>query len=185
MDRASLIFKVLSGKAGSIEKQKLEFWIAQSKANQDEFDDIKLLWEHSVIASDHSEDDRGFQKIRERIQHGIQKKKRIRFILYACILIIVGVIFFLLLKETWFSNSEVTRFDSTGMQEVVKMLEHNYHIEIEVRNPNVLKCDFTATLYRIKDMQAVFSSIEYTLNVKFIAEGKYKYSLMGDGCPSL
>ena len=89
MDRASLIFKVLSGKAGSIEKQELESWIAQSKANQDEFDDIKLLWEHSVVASDHSEDDRDFQKIRERIQHDIQKKKRIRFILYTCILIIV------------------------------------------------------------------------------------------------
>lgn len=185
MDRASLIFKVLSGKAGSIEKQELEFWIAQSKANQDEFDDIKLLWEHSVVASNHSEDDRGYEKIKERMQQRIQKRKRIRFILYACILIIVGVIFFLLLKETWFSNSEGTQFDSMGMREVVKMLEHNYQIQIEVRNSNVLECDFTATLYRIKDLQALFSSIEHSLNVKFIAEGKSRYSLAGDGCPSL
>lgn len=185
MDRVSLIYKVLSGEASLDEKKELDEWVTKSEANQEEFEDIKLLWENSPSPSDTDKDDTGFEKIRQRIQQGFRRKKQIRSILYACIVITLAVLLLLLFRQTWFRNPDGIQLNDTGMNEVIKILENEYHIQIEVNNPQLLKCHFTATLYKIKDKQTALQSIEHSLDVAFISLSKRKYSLVGDGCSSL
>ncbi len=185
MDRVSLIYKVLSGEASLDEKQELDEWVTKSEANQEEFEDIKLLWENSPLPSDIEQDETGFEKIRQRIQHRSRRKKQIRHILYACLVVTLAVILILLFRQTWFRNSDGIQFNDTGMNEVIKMLENKYHIQIEVNNPQLLKCHFTATLYKIQDKQTALRSIEHSLDVAFIAQSKRKYNLVGNGCSSL
>lgn len=185
MDRVSLIYKVLSGEASLDEKKELDEWVTKSEANQEEFEDIKLLWDNSPLPSDTDQDETGFEKIRQRIQQRSRRKKQIRAILYACIIITLAVLLFLLFRQTWFRNPDGIQFNDTGMNEVIKMLENEYQIQIEVNNPQLLKCHFTATLYKIKDKQTALQSIEHSLDVAFISLSKRKYSLVGDGCSNL
>lgn len=185
MDRVSLIYKVLSGEATLDEKKELDEWVTKSEANQEEFEDIKLLWENSPFPSDTEQDETGFEKIRQRIQQRSRRKKQIRSILYACIVITLAVLLLLLFRQTWFRSPDGIQLNDTGMNEVIKMLENEYHIQIEVNNPQLLKCHFTATLYKIKDKQTALQSIEHSLDVAFISLSKRKYSLVGDGCSSL
>lgn len=185
MDRVALIYRFLSGEASQSEKQELDEWIAKSEANREEFEDIKLLWENSPLPSDTEQDENGFEKIRQRIQQRSRRKKRILSIFYVCIVVALIVLFFLLLRQTWFRNPVGAQFNDTGMNEVIKMLENEYQIQIEVNNPQLLKCHFTATLYKIKDKQTALQSIEHSLDVAFISLSKRKYSLVGDGCSSL
>jgi len=185
MDRVALIYKVLSGEASLDEKQELDEWIAKSETNREEFEDIKLLWEISPLPSDAEQDENGFDKIRQRIQQRFRRKKQIRAVLYTCIVITLAVLFFLLLRQTWLRNPDGVQFNDTGMKEVIRMLENKYHIQIEVNNPELLKCHFTATLYKIQDKQTALRSIEHSLDVAFIAQSKRKYNLVGNGCSSL
>lgn len=185
MDRVALIYKVLSGEASLDEKQELDEWVAKSEANREEFEDIKLLWENSPLAPDTKQDDNGFENIRQRIQQRSLRKKLIRSIIYACIVVTLAALFFLLLRQTWFRNQDGVQFNNTRMKEVIKVLEHEYQIQIEVNNPKLLKCHFTATLYKVKDKQTALRSIEHSLDVAFIAQSKRKYSLVGNGCSSL
>jgi ferric-dicitrate binding protein FerR (iron transport regulator) len=156
MDRVALIYRFLSGEASQSEKQELDEWIAKSEANREEFEDIKLLWENSPLPSDTEQDENGFEKIRQRIQ-----------------------------QQTWFRNPVGAQFNDTVMNEVIKMLEKKYHIQIEVNNPQLLRCNFTATLYKIQDKQTALRSIEHSLDVAFIAQKKNKYRAVGNGCSSL
>lgn len=185
MDRVSLIYKVLSGEASLDEKKELDEWVTKSEANQEEFEDIKLLWDNSPLPSDTDQDETGFEKIRQRIQQRSRRKKQIRAVLYACIVITLAVLFFLLLRQTWLRNPDGVQFNHTGMKDVIRMLENKYHIQIEVNNPELLKCHFTATLYKIQDKQTALRSIEHSLDVAFIFLSKRKYSLVGDGCSNL
>lgn len=185
MDRVALIYKVLSGEASLDEKQELDEWIAKSETNREEFEDIKLLWEISPLPSDAEQDENGFDKIRQRIQQRSRRKKQIRAVLYACIVITLAVLFFLLLRQTWLRNPDGVQFNHTGMKDVIRMLENKYHIQIEVNNPELLKCHFTATLYKIQDKQTALRSIEHSLDVAFIAQSKRKYNLVGNVCSSL
>lgn len=185
MDRVSLIYKVLLGEANPAEKQELEEWVKQNEANLEEFNDIKLLWENSPLLEESGQDDFGFEKIRQRIQQGVRTKRRIRYIIYTCILIIVTVIFIVLIKQTWLSNSDGVQFKSTGINDVIKMLEHRYDIKIEVNNSELLKCQLTATFYNVYDKQMALKSIEHSLNVEFITQSKNNYRLNGNGCSSL
>lgn len=185
MDRVSLIYKVLSGEASLDEKQELDEWVTKSESNKVEFEDIKLLWENSPLPSDTEQDETGFDDIRQRIQQQSRRKKQIRHILYACIVVTLAVLLFLLLRQTWLRNPDGIIFSDTGMKEVIEMLENKYHIQIEVNNPQLFKCHFTATLYKIQDKQTALRSIEHSLDVTFISQSKRKYSLVGNGCSSL
>lgn len=185
MDRVSLINKVLSGKANPSEKKELDDWVAKSEANREEFEDIKLLWENSAMPGDHHpEDDNGFEKIRQRIRQRFKLKRRIRYFINTITLAIVTVIFVLLLRQTWLSSPDGVQFNDTRMNEVIKILEEKYDIKIDVGNSELLKCQFTATFYKI-DMQLALKSIEHSLNVEFIVQRKSRYNLIGNDCSSL
>lgn len=185
MDRVSLIYKVLSGEANPSEQRELEDWIAKSEANREEFEDIKLLWENSSMTNEHpQEDDSGFEKIRQLMQHRLTVKKRFRYALYTVILAIVTVLFVLLFRQTWLSTTHGARFNNAQMNEVVTVLEKQYDIKIDVDNLKLLHCQLTATFYKVNEEMAL-KSIEHSLNVEFIVRSRSKYSLIGNDCSGL
>lgn len=185
MDRVSLIYKVLSGEANPSEQKELEDWIGKSEANREEFEDIKLLWENSSMTNDQSDDeDSGFEKIKQRMQHRLKVKRRLRYALYTILLAIVAVLFVLLFRQTWLSTTNGARFNNAQMNEVVTFLEKQYHIKIDVDNSKLLHCQLTATFYKVNEQMAL-KSIEHSLNVEFIVQSKSKYSLTGNDCSSL
>lgn len=183
MDHVALIYKVLSQQATREEKAELECWILESEENRQEFEDIKLLWESSNAPDEsHLADDSGFDWIKLRMKEHIKRKRRIRTLFSTLLLILITSLLVFLLSKTWFAPLEQIRFDRMEMSDVIKVLEERYKIEIEVTNPRILSCRYTAILLNVDDEHLVLTSIEHSLNVKFIDQGKNKYNLVGDVC---
>ena len=180
MDHLALIYKVLSRKATAQEKAGLESWILESAENRQEFEDIRLLWESS--SSLHLSDDSAFEAIKLRVKGQIKRKRRIGTVLSTFLLILFTSLLGFVLKKTWFAPIEQISFDKTEMSEVIKVLEKRYRVEIQVNNPRILRCRYTAILSNVDDEHLVLTSIEHALNVKFIDHGKNKYNLVGGGC---
>lgn len=186
MDRVSLIYKVLGGEADQAEQKELEDWIAKSEANREEFEDIKLLWEFSETTPDHEHvDDRGFEKIKQQVMQRLKAKARLKHALYAIALAIAILLLVLVTKWTWFSDLDSVQFNRTGLNEIIKELEKNYSIQIDVSNPGIQRCRLTATFYKVDDEQLTLKAIEQALNVEFIMSGKRKYNLRGSACLDL
>ena len=178
MDKVSLMYKVLSGEAAPSEQKELADWIAESEANSEEFEDIKLLWESSVSSTDaYDENDSGFEKIRQRVKQRLKAKSRLKHVLYAIALAGAVLIFVLLTKWTWFSSSDGVRFHRTGLNQVIKALEKSYDIKIDVNNTEIGKCQLTATFYRVDDERRTLEAIEHALNVEFVVQSKNKFRL--------
>lgn len=101
MEVVSLTYKVLSGQASESEKEELNQWIAQSEANRREFEDIRLLWENSPSREIGDETDgSGFEEVRSRLKKRLAKKRRIRAGLWMLLVVVVGLILFLLIRDT-------------------------------------------------------------------------------------
>jgi ferric-dicitrate binding protein FerR (iron transport regulator) len=172
MDRVSLIYRVLANEADPTEKKELDDWIAKSEANREEFEDIKLLWEFSEMTPDHGQvDDRGFEKIKQQVMQRLKAKARLKHALYAIALAVAILILVLVTKWTWFSDSDSVQFNRTGLNEIIKELEKNYSIQIDVS--------------KVDDEQLTLKAIEQALNVEFIMSGNRKYSLRGSACLDL
>lgn len=89
MDRIALIDKVLSNEAAPHEQAILKRWIAESDANRQEYENIKLLREHAQSSPDpHRDDDEGFERVRQRMRKGIGRKRRLRLAISALLLFI-------------------------------------------------------------------------------------------------
>ncbi len=186
MDRVSLIYKVLAGEADSAQQKELEDWIAKSEANYEEFEDIKLLWKLSETTTNHGlVDERGFKKIKQKVIQRLKAKARLKHAFHAIALAVSILILVLVTKRTWFSDSDGVQFNRTGLNEVIKELEKNYSIQIDMSNPEIQRCQLTATLYKVDDEQFALKAIEHALNVEFILSGKSKYSIRGSACSDL
>lgn len=186
MDRVSLIYRALAGEADPTEKKELDDWIAKSEANREEFEDIKLLWEFSETTPDHGQvDDRGFEKIKQQVMQRLKAKARLKHALYTIALAVAILILVLVTKWTWFSDLDSVQFNRTGLNEIIKELEKNYSIQIDVSNPGIQRCRLTATFYKVDDEQLTLKAIEQALNVEFIMSGKRKYNLRGSACLDL
>jgi len=102
MEVVSLTYKVLSGQASASEREQLEQWIAESEGNRREFEDIKLLWEYSAIGEMEGQINAGgFEKVRSRVKAKLAKRRRIRVLCWALVLVIIAVAFFLMLRHMW------------------------------------------------------------------------------------
>lgn len=185
MDHVALIDKVLSEEATSQQKAELERWILESEENRQEFEDIKFLWKYSSSQDEsHLADDSGFESIKLRMKEHLRRKRRIRTVLWSLLVLVIATLLVFHLRKTWLAPLERIEFRETKMSEVIKVLETRYSIEIEVGNPGILNCRYTAILLKVDDERAVLTSIEHSLNVEFIDRGSNRYKLVGDDCPT-
>jgi hypothetical protein len=184
MDRVSSIYKVLSGEASTLEKDELDEWVAKSQANHEEFEDIKLLWECAAQREHNMEEDTGFEKIKLRMQQQLRKKRQIRYIVFFVALVIITIAIVLIFQSIGTAKSNGVQFKATGMVDVIRILERQYSIKVDVHNSELLKCEFSATFYKVNAHTAL-KSIENSMNVEFIDVRKNTYSLTGSNCTSL
>lgn len=183
MNRVALIYKVLSAEATAEEQAALDHWILESEENRREFEDISLLWESLNSQDDNDpEDEAGFLKIKMRMKAHLEKRQRMRTISSTVLLALMVLALVALLMNTWFAPVRQIQFESTRMSEVIKVLEKTYGIEIHVSNPRILDCRYSAVVLKVEDELPVLSSIEHSLNVKFIDLGRKRYNLVGEGC---
>ncbi len=184
MDRVSSIYKVLSGEASTLEKDELDEWVAESQANREEFEDIKLLWECAAQGEHNIEVDTGFEKIKQRMQQQQRKKRQIQYIAFFVILAIIATAIVLIFRNTGTVKSNGLQFNGIGMVDAIRILERQYSIKVDVHNSELLKCEFSATFYKV-DKHTVLKSIEDSMNLEFIDLRKNRYSLTGNNCTSL
>src|SRR5258706_5768296 len=182
MDASSLIYKVLSGKAGEVEKAELEKWISGSDENKTEYDDIRLLWDHSNDTGDRAHFYDGLYQIRTRMHRKRQHRKRKKMIMTSSILL-AGIII-----ACWFlypgsgrESHRYHKFENASLADIISAIENDYNIRIVVEQRNILACRFTGTFYNdpVEDIiQTVSRSLD--LAYEFRRDGGYK--LTGSGC---
>lgn len=184
MDKASLIFKVLSGEATENERAELERWIAQSEANKSEYEDIKLLWGSSGVASN-VEDEHfydGFAKIKSKFKQKRAVRRRKRLITWTSVIGATVLVTIALFVITDPASDALVRFDDAPLAEVITVLENEFHIDIETDSREILACKFTGTFYKKNNEQAFIRSLSNALNLQYELKSHHTYRLKGSGC---
>lgn len=184
MDRTSLILRVLSGEATETEKTALNTWIELSKANREEYLDIKLLWENGWATTEIPEgpDDPfydGLRRIREKmtIISKRQRRKRLSFIATAGVMVAVVILFLVRGGE----ESKLLKFEDATLEYVVSILERRYELTIAVKDERVLKCRFSGTFYGSTGREAVRSVAE-NLSLQYETISQDEFRITGKGC---
>jgi ferric-dicitrate binding protein FerR (iron transport regulator) len=96
MNKSALIYKVLSGTATQRERQQLQEWKNLGIENEMEFNDIKLLWDHSSgeVVSDTGQ---GWEKIKLLVQKRNIRRKRNRQLRIILIVVCIATILLMLM----------------------------------------------------------------------------------------
>lgn len=184
MDRSSLIFKVLAGKASKQEEWALEQWIDASLDNRREFEDIRWLWlsktgDTPARALDFYE---GFTKIKEKV--GFRKDKRIRIasrVWTATLILTVLVNIYLVITQSTRAENQTLEFKDTPVQIVMIKLQQVYGITIETEQETVRSCAFTAT-FSNAEVEDVLHALTVSLNLEYQRLQGKNYRLNGRGC---
>lgn len=184
MDKASLIFKVLSGEATKEEQAELEQWIAQNEANKSEYEDLKLLWDNTSaerqVEEEHFYD--GFARIKSKFKQKRSIRRRKRSITWISIIVTIVLVTVALFVITDPASNMLLRFDNAPLEEVIPELEKEFHINIETGSAEILACRFTGTFYKKDDEQALIRSLSVAMNLKYEILNHHVYQLTGSGC---
>lgn len=184
MEKASLIFKVLSREASQDERAELEHWIAQSEANKSEYDDLKLLWEHSSTARPVEPDHfyAGLDKIKSKIRLKRSIRRRNSSIKWVSAIVVTVLVTIALFIVTDPASKRLLRFDNATLGEIIPELEKSFHIDIETGSDAILACRFTGTFYKKDDEQAMIQSLSKAMNLNYEVVKSNVYRLTGSGC---
>lgn len=71
-------------------------------------------------------------------------------------------------------------FNNTSLQHVLQTLAQNYEVEIELANPELANCRYTAT-FKDADLEAILDVLAATGNLKINQTGNH-YVISGKGC---
>jgi ferric-dicitrate binding protein FerR (iron transport regulator) len=185
MVTTSLIYKVLSGKAGQAEKAEVEEWIASSDANKEEYDDIRLLWDQARDTDSSPSDAHfydGFYQIKTLMQRKRRSRKRKKMTSSAVAMAGVIVIgFFLLYPGSGRESRRYHKFESASLGDIINTLERDYDIRIGVEQRKILTCRFTGTFYN-DPVEDIIETVSTGLNLHWESLREGKYRLTGGGC---
>ncbi|HEV8512749.1 MAG TPA: FecR domain-containing protein, partial [Cyclobacteriaceae bacterium] len=175
MNKTSLIYKVLSAQADESEKKELEEWMAQSQENKIEYSNLQLLWEaltHPDPSLPKTQLDEGLSKIRGLMQLKKLKKQNKRFwaIMLLLIVTLLLVFIFLLHLRSHSRNGHLV-FKNISLEQIVKTLEKEYCVRIELENKKISSCPFTGVFYQTKDIEGILETIDKALALQHRALG--------------
>lgn len=187
MDRTLLIYKILSGEASEAESRQLKEWIAESDANLSEFLDVKLVWEHGGLAESPPADPDdafydGLKKIREKLR--IMRAKRRLNRAMALTGFSVSALLIVFTALIYISSNRAPRyirFDDATMRQVIKTIEDQYPVSIEVERTAIFDCRFTGTFYR-QATGDILASISKKLDLRYQVVGQNRFRIIGKGC---
>jgi ferric-dicitrate binding protein FerR (iron transport regulator) len=182
MDRISLIYKVLSAGAEESEKKLLEDWRSQSKENEIEFSDIRLLWEASSDADSKTPVRYRLNEIKALAQTRFRKRKQHNRALVRLILFI-GVLtlgFFFLRPQDKRQGNLV--FHNSSLEQIIKTLEREYDTHIVIQDKKISTCTFTGVFYHRENVNDILQTLDQALNLKHKMASDGNYFLTGPGC---
>jgi hypothetical protein len=181
-----VIYKVLSGTASPDERRAVDEWISKSNENKEEFNNLRLLWMPGKSASkEKSTEVRGFSSIRNIIEERIRKRKRQQLRqtvgIFLTIIVIALVPIFVLNFQHEPPDNYI-RFEKADLDSVIRSIESNYHVKIEVERSEILTCSFTGTFYKLQMSEDVMKSLAMAMNLKCEPLSNNVYKLTGSGC---
>lgn len=173
MDRVALIYRVLSGEAQAWEREELNEWMTRSEANRREFEDIRLLWEFSREVEDQTGGDE-FKTIQRRV-----RRRSTGSMMAGGVVLIAAIVTGVIAFRGTAQIPELMYFQRASLHEVAQAMERAYGIEIDIDSDTNATLAYTATLFRVKDKRIALRSIEHSLNVRFVEDGKHRYTVVG------
>lgn len=187
MDIVSLIHKVLSGEANAEEKRYLKNWKARHQENENEFESIKLLWEHSRH-NDHEGSDVEFREVWERIDLRIEQlvhKKKVSARRNKILSVIGPVIFaglLIYILRIQYQTTTNLRFDNTTLENVIAALEKELDVNIQVSDKELLNCRFTGIFHGKSSPGDVIRTIAQAMDWEYDVIDSEKFALKGTRC---
>ena len=188
MNRTPLIYKVLSNAASESEKKAMEDWLEESEENKTEFDNVKLLWETSNNPDSSFPKIQmveGLTKIKALMQPKFMRRERSWRNLVWTALLLIGVLMFTdaYLKNVKNKDSRVRlKFNNVSVEEVVKTLEDEYDVRIELDNKKIGACRFTGVFYQAENVDEILQILDQALSFRHQRKQKSEYLVTGTGC---
>lgn len=188
MEMTDMIFKVLAGTATAAEKKAVEVWIAGSAENRQEYEDLRMLWMISrrAVPDDRgggsSESSEGFRRIREAV--GVRRQKRQRRVgrIAGVVFVCVAAVLLTAIYMMRDSQLPLLEFQDASLQSVLRVLEHEYGIEVRAEDEALLACPVTVIFYRVDQPDEVIRSVSDAVKAHVVTTAPGKYRLTGQGC---
>jgi ferric-dicitrate binding protein FerR (iron transport regulator) len=182
MSRSDIIYRVISGNATEEEREEVARWIAFSKANREEYEDLKLFYRFSkkngpVRRADVHFEER-FEQIRRRATMRLKRKARIRharFLVGA--LVCVTFAAFLWGQVIMGIRPMSLQFQDQELRQVLTVVEREYGIEVHIDEAALESCRFTGTFHRVHEPEILVLAISDAINAHFERRRPGEYSL--------
>lgn len=184
MDYKSIIFKVLEGNASPFEQEYLKNWVTLEYSNQEEFQNIKTLWDNWAVPNKSQQEEilAGLANIKKQIYSRSAANKILKpstgLLAFTAGL---GLSLFLI----WVLNKKsptipYLKLNNTAIRQVIQTLHDHWNVTIEVDNKQVLECEFTGTFYNLP-AEDVIRTIAGKLGLSLEIDREKKYTLKGTG----
>ena len=179
-----LIHRVLTNTATDSERKELSDWIAASHENKEEFHNIRLLWSQTNSTIDQNPSE-GFSKIRTQIENEIRKGRHAQMIRASTtfgVLILLAFIPIAIFHLNDKVPHKYLHFENASVETVIKAIESQYDVTIQVEESELLSCKFTGTFYHIQFTSSVLQELSTAMNLSFEELDNRKFKLKGLGC---
>lgn len=84
-------------------------------------------------------------------------------------------------KNAWAWQSGRLQFEGQSLAEVVQLLEHYYHVRLQLQNESLATCRFTGSFTNAA-LEEVLQVLEATLQLEYTQQNDTTYTLSGQGC---
>ncbi|MFO7259470.1 MAG: DUF4974 domain-containing protein [Bacteroidota bacterium] len=181
------IFRVLSGRASAEEREQVERWVALSKANREEFEDLRLLYRFSQDTLENFRDENfyeRFEKIRCAATARLIRKERTNRAYRLGVALACFALAAFLWSHVMMINSHPAslKFRDEALRQVLPVVERRYGVEVLIEEDALKSCRFTGTFYRVDTPDDILHSISQAVKANLVVAGPGKYRLFGGGC---
>ncbi len=192
MERFQLIHRVLTGIANQSEHDELNTWLSEKPENQEDFDDLKFLYE-TTLPSDNQDDEtaEAWVKIETAIKRIKSKTRRLRRLktLALSTAIYLMVLFAYSALRTgqpapMIEDStlpDTMSFQDTPIQSVIDMLAIGNHFNVRFSSNELSQCKFTGVFKRGTPLDAVLRVIAKAKDLE-VVYSLDEIVLVGDEC---
>lgn len=175
MEISDSILRVLNNTASQQQATHLRQWISADPANAQEYEAIRLLWQHAQTPSTITALD--FQPIQKKIRQQ-RKRKKIYIALGMALFITVLISINQLHTNT---SPKHLRFEQASLAHIASMLQDQYQVQLEI-SPTAKHCHFTGIIFNDTPAE-ILSYITSKLNLTLTATGKNTFVITGTCIP--
>lgn len=179
METSERIFRVLNHTASPAEQQQLQQWVNADPQHAQVYENIRLLWQHT-LTTDHAHTvSLDFQIVQKKIQ-AHQRTKKIAWPLAICLLLVITITLMYLFKK---DTPQHLHFHQASLAQIATTLTKQYHIQLHVP-PALQHCRFTGIIYN-ETPEEMLTFITANLDMTLHTIGNNTFSITGASCRHL